>query len=121
VGVEICPTAVQMARLNATTNGLQNAQFLSGDAEAIFSAIQFPPNEIALVLDPPRAGCSPSFLKQLLRFAPGRVIYVSCDPQTQVRDIRGMLPHYRITAIQPFDLFPQTKHGENVVTLIRNK
>ena len=73
-----------------------------------------------VVIDPPRKGCSPGFLDQLFAFAPRRVVYVSCNPATQIRDLAPLIEAgYAIEEIQPFDLFPQTRHLECVVTLSR--
>jgi 23S rRNA (uracil1939-C5)-methyltransferase/tRNA (uracil-5-)-methyltransferase len=72
------------------------------------------------VIDPPRRGCDEAFLLQLLRFAPRGVVYVSCDPATQMRDLKAFLQAgYAVTTVQPFDLFPQTRHLECVITLAR--
>jgi 23S rRNA (uracil1939-C5)-methyltransferase/tRNA (uracil-5-)-methyltransferase len=73
-----------------------------------------------VVIDPPRKGCDESFLQQLFTFGPATVVYVSCDPATQMRDLRHFLAAgYALTAVQPFDLFPQTRHLECVITLRR--
>jgi 23S rRNA (uracil1939-C5)-methyltransferase/tRNA (uracil-5-)-methyltransferase len=73
-----------------------------------------------MVIDPPRKGCDADFREQLLAFAPARLVYVSCDPATQARDLQAFVAGgYCITRIQPFDLFPHTRHIENVVTLSR--
>ena len=73
-----------------------------------------------MVIDPPRKGCDESFLHQLFNYGPRTVVYVSCDPATQMRDLKGFLASgYKLTAVQPFDLFPQTRHLECVVTLVR--
>ena len=71
------------------------------------------------MIDPPRKGSSREFLDQLIAFAPRRVVYVSCNPATQIRDLEILKDHYEIMKIQPFDLFPQTRHLECVVTLER--
>jgi 23S rRNA (uracil1939-C5)-methyltransferase/tRNA (uracil-5-)-methyltransferase len=95
-----------------------NCEFLLGVAEMIFAHVAFPSGETAAVLDPPRAGCDEAFLRQLIAFAPARVVYVSCDPATQARDIKILAAGgYRLLHSQPFDLFPQTRHIENVATL----
>jgi len=117
-GVEISASAVEQARANAAANGVGNATFLAASAEAIFADIRFPAAETVVLIDPPRAGCSEVFLEQLLAFRPGRCVYVSCNPATQMRDLRLFLAAgYGVVAVQPFDLFPQTKHLECVVTL----
>jgi 23S rRNA (uracil1939-C5)-methyltransferase/tRNA (uracil-5-)-methyltransferase len=119
-GVEISETSVACARENALANGIQNAAFVAGDAAHVFSGLDFPAAETVVVIDPPRRGCDESFLGQLLSFGPRAVVYVSCDPATQMRDLRPFrAAGYRPRRIQPFDLFPQTRHLECVVTLGR--
>lgn len=118
VGVEISETSVAFARENAAANGIANATFLAGAAAAIFAGLAFPPGDTAVVIDPPRQGCDMAFLRQLFAFGPQAVVYVSCDPATQMRDLRDFLAAgYALTAVQPFDLFPQTRHLESVITL----
>ena len=118
-GVEISESSVAFARENAAANGVANATFLAGDAAAIFAGLDFKPAETAVVIDPPRKGCDESFLRQLLAFGPRAVVYVSCDPATQMRDLKEFLrAGYSLTKVQPFDLFPQTRHLECVITLI---
>ena len=104
--------------MNALSNGIENARFLAASAETIFAHVDFPPDETAVVIDPPRKGCDKLFLDQLFAFSPSRVVYVSCNPATQVRDLVAFSEAgYRVTEVQPFDLFPQTKHLECVTTL----
>ena len=118
VGVEISEKAVAHARKNAQLNGLEDCKFQVGDAAQIFHRVEFPAGEAVVVIDPPRKGCSPGFLKQLFAFGPARVIYVSCHPTTQMRDLCAFLQSgYRICRLQPIDLFPQTRHIENIATL----
>jgi 23S rRNA (uracil1939-C5)-methyltransferase/tRNA (uracil-5-)-methyltransferase len=117
-GIELSETSVGCARQNAAANGIANATFIAGDAARIFSGLDFPPAETAIIIDPPRKGCDESFLNQLFAFGPQAVVYVSCDPATQMRDLRPFLAAgYRPRRIQPFDLFPQTRHLECVITL----
>lgn len=119
-GVEISPQAVELARINAAANGIDNAKFTIGKSEAIFESMKFPGDESAMIIDPPRAGCDAVFLQQLLDFGPRRLVYVSCDPATQARDLKILRAGgYKIERIQPFDLFPQTRHIECVATLSR--
>ena len=107
-----------LARSNARSNGISHAEFLAADAGAIFAQVDFPAEKTAVVIDPPRKGCSMEFLTQLFAFGPGKVVYVSCNPATQIRDLAEFdKAGYAVTAVQPFDLFPQTKHLECVVTL----
>lgn len=117
-GVEISEPAVRWAQANATVNKINNVRFVIGKAEAIFKGLKFPGAETAVVIDPPRKGCDASFLEQLIQFGPQRLIYVSCDPATQARDLKVLIQAgYAITRIQPFDLFPHTRHIENIVSL----
>jgi tRNA/tmRNA/rRNA uracil-C5-methylase (TrmA/RlmC/RlmD family) len=117
-GVEISETSVAFARKNAAANGVANATFLAGEARAIFSGLAFPPRDTVVVIDPPRKGCDEPFLRQLFAYGPRAVVYVSCDPATQMRDLRHFLAAgYTLTTVQPFDLFPQTRHLECVMTL----
>jgi tRNA/tmRNA/rRNA uracil-C5-methylase (TrmA/RlmC/RlmD family) len=121
VGVEVSESSVAFARENATANGITNASFSAGDASSIFAGLRFSGDETAVVIDPPRKGCDEAFLRQLFEFRPRAVVYVSCDPATQMRDLKGFLEAgYRATAVQPFDLFPQTRHLECVITLSRD-
>jgi 23S rRNA (uracil1939-C5)-methyltransferase/tRNA (uracil-5-)-methyltransferase len=119
-GVESSETSVGFARENAAANGIANASFLAADAAAIFAGVEFLPADTVVVIDPPRKGCDASFLRQLFAFGPRAVVYVSCDPATQMRDLGGFsAAGYALTAVQPFDLFPQTRHLECVITLRR--
>lgn len=119
VGIEISESSIDWARRNATQNKIENCRFIQGDATNIFAEVTFNPDKTAVVIDPPRKGSSPEFLDQLINYAPRRIVYVSCNPATQIRDLEHVKERYRITRIQPFDLFPQTRHLECVVTLER--
>lgn len=117
-GIEVSAAAIRLAESNAVLNRVENANFFTGVAEEIFARVSAPPHQSALIIDPPRRGCDEMFLRQLVAWGPRRVIYVSCDPSTQARDIRILESEgYRTLAVQPFDLFPQTRHIENVATL----
>ena len=119
-GVEVSETSCEWARKNAKSNNITNADFLTASAEAIFDQINFPAAETAVVIDPPRKGCTPEFLEQLIHFSPLRVVYVSCDPATQVRDLKQLTEGgYQLEDVQPFDLFPHTRHLECVMTLVK--
>ena len=120
IGVEIAASAVERARRNASRNHLENCTFLAGSAEAIFAEIKTPAAQTAVLIDPPRRGTDPNFLAQLFAYGPNRIVYVSCNPATQMRDLRLCLDAgYELRQVQPFDLFPQTKHLECVITLER--
>ena len=129
-GIELSESSIRFARENATSNHLPNVTFQSGDAAQIFAGLPslatpadpaaFAPAETAVIIDPPRKGCDENFLAQLFAYAPRAVVYVSCDPATQMRDLKSFLAAgYQLTAAQPFDLFPQTRHLECVLTLIK--
>ena len=118
LGIEVNAQAVQWANGNAAINGCKNCEFIIGQAQSIFAKADFPGKETAVIIDPPRAGCDPDFLRQLIELHPVRIVYVSCDPATQARDLKLLIAgNYSVESIQPFDLFPQTRHIENVVTL----
>ncbi|MEJ6561229.1 MAG: class I SAM-dependent RNA methyltransferase [Akkermansiaceae bacterium] len=120
VGIELAETSADWARRNAKTNGIENAEFIGASAEKLFADIKFKAKETSVIIDPPRKGCSEDFLTQLFHYGPSKVVYISCNPSTQMRDLKSFLENgYKIGKIQPFDLFPQTRHLECVVTLNR--
>jgi tRNA (uracil-5-)-methyltransferase len=136
IGVEISSDSVKYAIRNAKTNGIENASFLTGSADKIFDVVKTPPDQTALIIDPPRKvtnrdwffelskqGCDKVFLDQLVKFNPRVIIYVSCNVHTQARDIAVLLneeqTEYKIAGIRGFDLFPQTHHVESITTLVR--
>lgn len=120
-GVEISEASIRWARENASLNRIGNCSFRAGDASSIFEGIDFRSDETAVIIDPPRKGSDEAFLRQLFAFGPKRVVYVSCNPATQIRDLQAFLENgYQLDAVQPFDLFPQTKHLECVASLSRN-
>jgi tRNA/tmRNA/rRNA uracil-C5-methylase (TrmA/RlmC/RlmD family) len=120
-GIELSESSIRFARDNAAANGITNATFQSGDAASIFAGLTFSAADTAVIIDPPRKGCDASFLAQLFAYGPRTVVYVSCDPATQMRDLQGFLAAgYKLAAVQPFDLFPQTRHLECVITLHRD-
>jgi 23S rRNA (uracil1939-C5)-methyltransferase/tRNA (uracil-5-)-methyltransferase len=119
-GVEVSESSVRFARENAERNGRANCTFVAADATAIFSALPFAGTDAAVIVDPPRKGCSPEFLAQLGGFAPRAIVYVSCNPESQVRDLGDLGARgYAVARVQPFDMFPQTRHLECVATLMR--
>ena len=121
-GVEISAKSIECANANAKINSAHNCEFIAGKAETIFDGVakKFSGTETAMIIDPPRAGCDDVFLSQLANFAPKKLVYVSCAPDTQARDLAKLSElGYEITRLQPFDLFPQTRHIENVATLSR--
>jgi 23S rRNA (uracil1939-C5)-methyltransferase/tRNA (uracil-5-)-methyltransferase len=119
-GVEISSKAIVCANANAKINNIDNCEFLIGKAETIFADVskKFEGENTSMIIDPPRAGCDTKFLEQLIEFAPKKLVYVSCGPDTQARDLAFLTTHgYKLLKLQPFDLFPQTRHIENVATL----
>ncbi len=121
-GIEVSETSTNWARQNTKLNGIDNAEFTASSAEAIFKTIDFPAKETTVLIDPPRAGCSEEFLEQLIKYGPETCVYISCEPATQMRDLKLFQDSgYKIQDIQPFDLFPQTRHLECIVTLVRDE
>jgi len=120
IGVEISESAVKKAAHNAELNSLANCRFIAADAQHVFKDVPHAGADTVVLIDPPRAGCSPEFLQQLFAFGPKGVVYVSCNPATQMRDLVLFTEAgYKLGTVQPFDLFPQTKHLECVMTLSR--
>ena len=124
IGIEYVPEAIEDAKINSEINGIQNTLFFAGDMKDIltdeFIAEHGQPDVI--ITDPPRAGMHPDVVKTILRAAPQRIVYVSCNPATQARDLQDLDDQYRVVAVQPVDMFPHTPHVENVVLLEnRNK
>jgi len=121
IGIEISESSIDWAKRNARINQIENVRFVQGDAAAIFADTEgFDPACSAVVIDPPRKGSNQEFLDQLLAFGPATIVYVSCNPATQMRDLRHLADAYKPTKVQPFDLFPHTRHLECVITLQRN-
>jgi 23S rRNA (uracil1939-C5)-methyltransferase len=123
IGVEYVPEAIQDAEANARDNGLDNSAFFTGDMKDVLTPefVEQQGKPHVVVLDPPRAGVHPDVLKVLLQVAPQRMVYVSCNPATQARDLALLQEDYNITHVQPIDMFPHTHHIENIVALERRK
>jgi len=123
VGVDKVESSIRDARQNAAHNGIRNASFAVDDAGAYMRRLVEEGNRIDVVLmDPPRAGASDDFLDAVIALAPSRVVYISCNPETQMHDVCRLIDGgYRLTRIQPVDMFPHTDHIENVVAMVRNK
>lgn len=119
IGIEYVPEAIADARINTANNGITNCEFFAGDMKDVltdnFIAVHGKPDVI--ILDPPRAGIHPDVAKVILNAAPRRIVYVSCNPASQARDLAILCEKYRITAVRPVDMFPHTHHVENVVAL----
>ncbi len=119
LGVECVPQAIVNARENARLNGIENTEFTLAASEHFIKTL----SSIDLVLlNPPRKGCERSFLEGIGRLSPKKVVYISCDPATLARDLAHLRSFgYRVEAIQPFDMFPQTAHVECVAKLSLEK
>lgn len=125
-GIDISSASIDFARKNAELNSLpaSRASFIAADAPELFKSVTYPSDETVVVIDPPRKGCDESFLSQLLKFAPKRVVYVSCNVHTQARDVGVLVTgkegvRYSIESLRGFDFFPQTGHVEGVAVLNR--
>ena len=121
VGVDSVASAIRDARENARHNGVENARFVVGDAGAFMREAAAGGEQVDVVLmDPPRAGSSEEFLESLAACAPARAVYISCNPETQARDVRQLERRgYRLRTLQPVDMFPHTDHIETVALLER--
>jgi len=119
VGIEYVPEAIEDAKVNAEINGITNTLFYAGDMKDILNTefIDKHGKPDVIITDPPRAGMHDDVIKAILFAAPRRVVYVSCNPATQARDLSLMDAQYKVTAVQPVDMFPHTHHVENVVLL----
>lgn len=119
VGIEYVPEAVEDARLNSQLNEVDNCVFYAGDMKDILTPelISKEGNPDVLIADPPRAGMHADVIEQILKVSPKRIIYVSCDPATQARDLALLSSKYEVQKSQAFDLFPHTSHVENIVVL----
>ena len=121
IGLEYVPEAIEDAKVNSEINGIDNTLFFAGDMKDIltdeFIAEYGRPDVI--ITDPPRAGMHPDVVKTILNAAPERIVYVSCNPATQARDLQAMDANYKVAEVQPVDMFPHTPHVENVVLLTK--
>lgn len=121
IGIEYVPEAIADARVNSERNGIANTEFYAGDMKDVltddFIAAHGTPD--VMIVDPPRAGMHTDVVDVILRAAPGRIVYVSCNPATQARDIALLDSRYRVAEVQPVDMFPHTHHVENIVRLER--
>ncbi len=119
VGIEYVPEAIEDAKANAKANGISNCTFYAGDMKDVLSKDFIKKNgqPDVIILDPPRAGIHPDVAKVILDAAPERMVYVSCNPASQARDLAILGEKYEITAVQPVDMFPHTHHVENVCAL----
>ena len=121
IGIEYVPEAIEDAKINSEINGIENTLFYAGDMKDILNDefIESHGRPDVIITDPPRAGMHPDVVKTILRATPERIVYVSCNPATQARDLQTLDEQYRVVEVQPVDMFPHTPHVENVVLLQR--
>ncbi len=119
VGVEYVPAAIEDAKINAQLNGIKNTSFYAGDMKDVLNDafVQANGKPDVIITDPPRAGMHDDVTKKIMEIEPDRIVYVSCNPATQARDLQLLDQKYKVTKVQPVDMFPQTHHVENVVLL----
>ncbi len=119
IGIEYVADAIEDAKVNSQVNGISNTEFFAGDMKDVltddFIAIHGRPD--VMIVDPPRAGMHGDVVQVILNARPRRIVYVSCNPATQARDLALLDSAYRVDAVQPVDMFPHTQHVENVVRL----
>ncbi len=119
IGIEYVPSAIEDAKINSQINNITNTTFYAGDMKDILSdeLIARHGRPDVVITDPPRAGMHEDVVKKLLQVHPNRIVYVSCNPATQARDVEWLSEKYEVTRVQPVDMFPQTHHVENIVLL----
>ncbi|MFA6779828.1 MAG: 23S rRNA (uracil(1939)-C(5))-methyltransferase RlmD, partial [Paludibacteraceae bacterium] len=123
IGIEYVPEAIEDAKINAETNNIDNTLFYAGDMKDIltYDFIQQHGRPDTIITDPPRDGMHPDVVETILRAEPKKIVYVSCNPATQARDLNLLDKKYKVEAVQPVDMFPHTQHVENVVLLIKKE
>lgn len=119
IGIEYVPEAIEDAKINAKNNQIENTLFYAGDMKNILTQefVQEHGRPDVIITDPPRDGMHPDVIETILSAEPKRIVYVSCNPATQARDLNLLDVKYKVTAVQPVDMFPHTHHVENVVAL----
>ncbi|PTX21169.1 23S rRNA m(5)U-1939 methyltransferase [Pontibacter mucosus] len=119
IGIEYVPSAIEDAKINSQINDITNTTFYAGDMKDILSdeLVARHGRPDVVITDPPRAGMHEDVVKKLLQVHPNRIVYVSCNPATQARDVEWLSEKYEVTRVQPVDMFPQTHHVENIVLL----
>lgn len=123
IGIEYVPEAIEDAKTNSNINGIANTEFFAGDMKDVLNSdfIASHGRPDVIITDPPRAGMHPDVVNAILLAAPLRIVYVSCNPATQARDLSLLDSCYEVSRIQPVDMFPHTQHVENVVLLVRRQ
>lgn len=123
IGIEYVPEAISDAKVNSEINGIGNTKFFAGDMKDLLTEdfVNLHGRPDVIITDPPRAGMHPDVIDVILRAAPKRIVYVSCNPATQARDLQLMDADYKVAEVQPVDMFPHTPHVENVVLLTKRQ
>ena len=121
VGIETVAEAIDYAKQNAIDNSITNAEFFAGDVRDVLNDefITYHGRPDVIITDPPRNGMDLPVVNKILETAPQKIVYISCNPATQARDLELMKSQYEIKAVQPVDMFPHTWHVENIVVLER--
>ena len=121
IGIEYVPEAIEDAKVNSELNGISNTLFYAGDMKDILTQdfINEHGRPDVIITDPPRAGMHDDVIKTILFAEPAKIVYVSCNPATQARDLNLLDEKYRVEKVQPVDMFPHTHHVENVVLLVK--
>ena len=121
IGIEYVPEAIEDAKVNSELNGISNTLFYAGDMKDILTQdfINEHGRPDVIITDPPRAGMHDDVIKTILFAEPVKIVYVSCNPATQARDLNLLDEKYRVEKVQPVDMFPHTHHVENVVLLVK--
>jgi len=120
IGIEVIPEAIEDAKKNAALNGIENAEFFAADAAKTLEILDsLPQKPNAVIVDPPRKGLSPDAIHALKTVAPEKIVYISCNPSTQARDLALLSDCYTPGEVTPYDMFPRTGHVESVVCLTR--
>jgi 23S rRNA (uracil1939-C5)-methyltransferase len=119
IGVEYVPEAIEDAKVNSSINNIDNTEFFAGDMKDMLTQdfLNKHGKPDVIITDPPRAGMHPDVVNMLLSISAKKIVYVSCNPATQARDLALLDVKYRVAKVQPVDMFPQTHHVENVVLL----
>lgn len=122
IGIEYVPEAIEDAKVNAALNNIDNALFFAGDMKDLLNEefMQKHGKPDVIITDPPRAGMHNKVIEAILFAAPQRIVYVSCNPATQARDVSLLTSSYKVSQVQPIDMFPHTHHVENIVLLEKN-
>jgi 23S rRNA (uracil1939-C5)-methyltransferase len=123
IGIEYVDEAVKDAEINSEINNIQNTYFVTGDMKDVLSEqfLEINGKPDVIITDPPRAGMHEDVVKTIAKAAPDKIVYVSCNPSTQARDILLLSENYMVTRVQPVDMFPHTHHVENVILLKRKQ